>query len=537
MKKLLLLLLAVFSFSFAKGQTGCYANFSFSVDSSYTATFADASVPDSGAVITAYSWNFGDGATSTLANPTHNYTTPGTYTVCLITTSNTACSDSVCQTITVGSVDPCAGFSAIDSIQNPSGGGVNDGSVLVIPVGGTGPFSYNWSNGSTNQTLSNVGAGTYTVVVTDLYSGCTYSLTVSLTYSGGSACAANFSFSADSTNTVSFSDLSYSTDSISTIGAWSWNFGDGGTSNVQNPIHLFAGNATTVNVCLTVVSSSGCTNTYCSTITLSGYTNPDPCAGFYVSYTTVNPTPSMQDGSIDITVHNGTNVSYSWSGLPSTEDQSNLGSGSYIVQVSDSAGCYSLATIFLYDVDGSGQPIVDSTLAVNPVDTCFYFTVDTVYIYKVEQIDPTTISVTWAFSGGNYVGYVTALYTYSGQTGQYQLDLIVNCGNMIGSTGSKGASTYSQVIKVTPELINGIKEVVKADFRIYPNPAQDVLNISLPVDAGTVSTYRIINSLGQLIVEGNLSNTSINVKDLTKGTYYLNVISKNGNVYNKVFIK
>ncbi|HOS82928.1 MAG TPA: PKD domain-containing protein [Methanolinea sp.] len=40
---------------------------------------------------TSWSWNFGDGTTSTLQNPTHTYTTPGTYTVALrITTASGA---------------------------------------------------------------------------------------------------------------------------------------------------------------------------------------------------------------------------------------------------------------------------------------------------------------------------------------------------------------------------------------------------------------------------------------------------------------
>lgn len=56
-------------------------------------------------VSTTYLWNFGDGQTSAMANPTHTYATPGVYTVCLIingvTATNQTCSDTICKPITV----------------------------------------------------------------------------------------------------------------------------------------------------------------------------------------------------------------------------------------------------------------------------------------------------------------------------------------------------------------------------------------------------------------------------------------------------
>jgi hypothetical protein len=45
--------------------------------------------------------------------------------------------------------------------------GGNDGAILVGAIGGTPPYSYRWSNGSTNALLTGVPAGYYTVTVTD----------------------------------------------------------------------------------------------------------------------------------------------------------------------------------------------------------------------------------------------------------------------------------------------------------------------------------------------------------------------------------
>lgn len=62
---------------------------------------------------------------------------------------------------------------------DPSCGGVNDGSASVTALGGIPPYTYRWNTGAITQALSNIGAGNYTVIVTDA-NGCTSSDTISL---------------------------------------------------------------------------------------------------------------------------------------------------------------------------------------------------------------------------------------------------------------------------------------------------------------------------------------------------------------------
>jgi PKD repeat protein len=73
----------------------CDADFNYS-DSVMSVSF-DA-LSNSGSALN-YSWDFGDGNSSSMEDPTHTYSSPGTYTVCLIVWSPT-CSDTVCQSIT-----------------------------------------------------------------------------------------------------------------------------------------------------------------------------------------------------------------------------------------------------------------------------------------------------------------------------------------------------------------------------------------------------------------------------------------------------
>jgi Zn-dependent metalloprotease/chitodextrinase len=60
------------------------------------------------------------------------------------------------------------------------------------------------------------------------------------------------------------------------------------------------------------------------------------------------------------------------------------------------------------------------------------------------------------------------------------------------------------------------------DFLLYPNPAQTVLNVKI-LDVSDKFTYRILNMLGQTVIKGDLSSTSIDVLDLQSGVYFIEI--------------
>ena len=99
------------------------ANFGY-VTSGLTATFTDTST-DSDGTIASRAWTFGDGSTSTTANPTHTYATAGTYSVALKVTDNGGATNTKTQSVAVTS-----GGTAQQLLGNP---GFENGSSSPAP--------------------------------------------------------------------------------------------------------------------------------------------------------------------------------------------------------------------------------------------------------------------------------------------------------------------------------------------------------------------------------------------------------------------
>lgn len=166
---------------------GVVSNFSAPVTSA-CGTPAEISFSDASTNANTYAWDFGDGNTSTLANPTHTYNTFGTFTVKLISSSSACGADSITKTqyITVNDNRPsvngnqtiCSGNSATlnadgngdiawyDAAQG--GNQVFSGATFTTPaltqsstyfvsslqsspLANVGPPSQNFGNGSYNN--------------------------------------------------------------------------------------------------------------------------------------------------------------------------------------------------------------------------------------------------------------------------------------------------------------------------------------------------------------------------------------------------
>jgi PKD repeat protein len=225
--------------------------------------FADQSTPGS-FPITSWSWSFGDGGTSTSQNPTHAYAAAGTYDVTLtVTTSAGTDSDTQAGYVVVSNpVQPTAGFTGAPR------SGVTPLSVQFTDQSAAGTYpitSWSWSFGdggtSTSQSPSHTyaAAGTYDVTLTVTTTAGTDSDTKEgyVVASNPVLPTAGFSGTPRSGSvplSVQFTDQSAA--GTYPITSWSWSFGDGGSSTVQNPTHVY-NSAGSYVVSLTVTTTAG----------------------------------------------------------------------------------------------------------------------------------------------------------------------------------------------------------------------------------------------------------------------------------------
>jgi len=262
---------------------------------------------------TSFNWNFGDGGSSTAANPSHTYTTAGTYTVSL-QASSTCGADTLEEIayIQVGPGAPC-------EVSMPeSGAGTTQTECEGVLFDNGGPSGNYGDNTDSYITLSPVGATSVDLIIDqfDVEAGggtnCIYdyveiydgpstsspvigkycnsnpppavvsstnsSMTIRMYADGGlnlpgfrfewecvaptTPPTAAFSASSDEscTGVISFND-----ESTNGAQSWLWNFGDGNTSTSQHPVHTYLSNGS-YTVSLKVTNNIGSDSTTVSNV-------------------------------------------------------------------------------------------------------------------------------------------------------------------------------------------------------------------------------------------------------------------------------
>jgi len=216
-------------------------------------------------IITEWLWDFGDGGTSTEQNPSYTYYESGLYTVTL-TVTGPGGSSSKQDYIDVGysgGGQPVAMFHA-DMTEAPAS---HTFQFTDDSTGDITTWSWDFGDGSSSnqQHPSHTYAypGNYTVSLTVYGPTGSDTTTIAITVtSGGGGGGPTADFNAAPVDgaaplTVNFSDLSTP---AAEIVSWQWSFGDGGTSAVQHPQHIYAA-AGTYDVTLTVWNGAGQSDT------------------------------------------------------------------------------------------------------------------------------------------------------------------------------------------------------------------------------------------------------------------------------------
>ncbi len=246
-------------------------------------------------------------------------------------------------------------------------------SLTATPSGGTPGYTYVWDSGPTSQTITGVGAGTYTVTVSDSKL-CTASDAGTISVVAGSitfnqpviddaSCLGN-----DGSITVS---VSGATPTVN----YTWS---NGLPNGDTQTGLSAGTYS-----VTATDGIGCTATASYTV---GQSAP-------ISFGTpviTDATCAGNNGSIVVNVIGATpTVNYTWSnGLPNSDTQTGLAAGTYSVTATDANNCSATAA---YTV-GQGAPISFGTPVITDA-TCAGN--DGSIVVNVVGATP-TVSYTWS---------------------------------------------------------------------------------------------------------------------------------------------
>ncbi len=311
-----------------------------------------------------------------------------------------------------------------DSIATNSGvgcSGGNGGSAKVGVKGGTSPYFYAWSNGSTMATASNLSAGSYSVTITDKL-GCSHTVSTTITQP----------------NVI--------TDNLGSLTNPSCNGGLGSAT-----INISGGTSP-----YTFTWTHGYTTTATATnLTPGSYTvtvkDAHSCSGPAVTFTVTQPLAirdsSVTTSKVNLTCNGGNTGSarigvkygvqpytYTWSpNVSSLANATGLSAGTYSVTVTDNNGCSSTTSVTIT------QPLAMRDSVTNLVNPACSNSNGVVTL----GVKNGTAPYTYLWSDGGTTSRYTYMPTCMLSAGAYNITV----------TDNHGCNAYSNVNVVAPSLL------------------------------------------------------------------------------------
>ncbi|MBK7936137.1 MAG: hypothetical protein IPJ82_03270 [Lewinellaceae bacterium] len=415
----------------------------------------DISVTPSG----TYTYNWSNGT----ASEDINNLPSGSYTVTITETSG-GCTSSASFTVSNNTTSPLAIATPVAATCNQSNGSVN------LSVSPAGTYTYNWSNGATDEDIQNLAPGIYSVTVTGT-NGCT-STTSAVVANNSAPFTLTSTVVPNTSCTVSNGSIDIT---VSTAGTFTY---------------LWSNNATTEDLqdlapgtySVTVSGANGCTSTTSAVVANNS-------APFTLTSTVVpNTSCTVSNGSIDITVSTAGTFTYLWSNNATTEDLQNLAPGTYSVTATGTNGCTSTTSAV---VANNSAPFTLTSTAV-PNTSC--------------TVSNGSIDITVSTAG-------TFTYLWSNNATTEDLQNLAPGTYSVTATGTNGCiSTTSAVVANNSALFTLTSTVV-------PNTSCTVSNGSIDITVSTAGTFTYLWSNNA---------TTEDLQDLAPGTYSVTATGTNG---------
>jgi len=388
--------------------------------------------------------------------------------------------------------------------------GTASGTLTALATGGTGSYSFAWSpSGGTASTVTGLGAGAYTVVVTDA-NGCT------ATDLGQVFNAPQLIVSNSVTNSQCAGSNTGTID-ITVIGGTGlmqyWWTGPNGFTQISGDIvNLAPGNYN-----LTVTDANNCTATHSAVV--NGPTNPIVAQFVNVQV----PCTGQNNGSLTINASGGTPpFTYLWNNGETTAVNNSLTPGNYTVTITDANGC-------VYGPMGQtllGNPSMNITIPAELTNYCVGSGIPQgptisggTFPYAVQWEDP------------NGILFATSEQIEPLMSGLYTLTVI---------DGSQCSQTMYVPVTLVTCTLSGIHDLSSENITIFPNPISSGSNvvITLPNTIHEVN-IELKNITGQILFQDKTSDAqyTLNTSGLSSGTYMVQIASRNQLITKKLVVQ
>jgi len=407
--------------------------------------------------------------------------------------------NSCTNSINVGISEIGAPTLSLDDQTNILCFGECDGDATVSASGGTGTYSFTWSNSDTGPFADELCAGTYTVTVVD---DAVCSAILNVTISQPTELTASHVITDETCYNACDGTLTVTANGGT--GALSYDIGDG-SQMTGNFSALCDGNYT-----YTISDVNGCE--YIDNATILPYDMSDTIIA-------TNPLCNLDcNGIATLTASDGSGMySYLWDNAQTTPTIAGLCDGWYFVTITDT---------------NTGCTLVDSIKIIEP--------------------DPLSLTLTSTVDTG--VGDGTATVSVTGGTPIYYY-LWDDPGAQTTSTATGlTAGDYSVTVTddngcTADDIVTVILSVFVDDniyetlIEFYPNPSHGLLNFNIsdyPDDELSVIIYTINGKVvydNQYEINNGKINNMIDLSNYSKGVYFIKVTSESVNITEKVIIK
>ena len=438
------------------------------------ATFSNTS---SGAL--SQNWTFGDGQGSNAISPTHSYAQPGTYTVCLISTS-TCGSDTSCIPVTVTCPLPNSAFTSSTNLL-----------AATFINNSTGSLSWAWTFGdgqgssAASPTHTYAQPGTYTVCLfsTNTCGSDTICTPVTVT------CPPPTSAFTSSSNQLAATFLNSSSGALSLA----WTFGDGQGSSASSPTHSYA-QPGTYTVCLISTNTCG-SDTSCSPVTV---TCPLPNSAF-----------TSSTNLLAATFINNSTGSLSWTWTFGD------GQGSSAASPTHSYAQPGTYTVCLISTNTCGSDTICTPVTVTCPNITLQIQVNgqgSAYQFSAVATG-SVVSYLWDFGDGTTATGPSASHNF------VQGDTYMVCLKAWNGCDSAMTCTELSVLTAMEAAILGL------DLSIYPQPADERAIVEIRIGEALGCWVRIHDALGRALyaqeLVGRLDHRlNINTHDWPSGVYF-----------------